>query len=142
MSWSEVPQLYGQAFNARVFETRTEDDGCTTIQFGDGVTGAQLPTGANNLIANYRFGCGLDGRVGKNSLTNLLAKPAGLLSATNPLAAEGGADSETLDEARSNAPRSVRTFGRIVSLLDFADEVTAAAKSPRRWRPGCGMGWT
>ena len=136
VSWSEVPQLFGQSFNARVFETRTEDDASTTIQFGDGVTGAQLPTGANNVIASYRFGSGLDGRVGKNSLTTLLAKPAGLLSATNPLAAEGGSDSETLDEARSNAPRSVRTFGRIVSLLDFEDEATASgevAKALATW---------
>ena len=40
----------------------------------------------------------------------------------NPTAANGGADPESRDQSRTNAPNTVRTFGRIVSLQDFADQ--------------------
>lgn len=126
--WSEVPQLFGQRGDAQVYELYTADDGATTIQFGDGLTGAKPPSGRNNLVANYRVGSGLAGRVAANSLTTLLEKPTGLAAAVNPLPAEGGADQETLAEARDNAPRTVRTFGRIVSLQDFEDQATASGE--------------
>jgi hypothetical protein len=51
----------------------------------------------------------------------LLDRPVGLRSVTNPFEARGGAEPESLDEARINAPNTVRTFGRIVSLRDFED---------------------
>ena len=86
------------------------------------------PPAASNVVATYRVGSGLAGRVAANSLTTLLAKPAGLSAAINPLAAEGGADAETLERARDNAPRTVRTFGRIVSLRDFEDQVTVSGE--------------
>ena len=98
--------------------------------------GARPPTGQGNVLATYRVGSGRAGRVPPHSLTTLLAKPPGLAEATNPRAAEGGADSETLDNARENAPRTVRTFGRAVSLLDFEDLVTASgevAKAHATW---------
>jgi hypothetical protein len=40
---------------------------------------------------------------------------------TNPLAANGAADREQLEEARRNAPLTVLTLGRIVSLRDYED---------------------
>ncbi len=126
--WAQTAQLYGKSGSARVYELITSDDGSTTVQFGDGSMGAVLPTGANNVVANYRVGSGLAGRVGANSLTTLLAKPPGLSNVTNPEAADGGADAETLAQARENAPRTVRTFGRIVSLRDFEDQVTASGE--------------
>lgn len=134
--WSEVPRLYGRRPNDQVFELRHGDDGTTTVQFGDGVMGARLPTGAGSVRATYRFGAGLAGRVPAGSLTTLLQKPVGLGEATNPLAAEGGADAESLDDARENAPRTVRTFGRAVSLADFEDLSRASgeiAKARATW---------
>jgi hypothetical protein len=128
VTWTAVPQLFGQSGASQVYELRTADDGTTTIQFGDGNMGALVPTGRNNLVATYRVGSGLAGRVPANALTTLLQKPAGLLAATNPVAADGGADSETLAEARTSAPRTVRTFGRIVSLRDFEDQATASGE--------------
>jgi hypothetical protein len=128
VQWKEVPQLYGQASTARVFEIFTTDDGGTILQFGDGKTGASLPTGRANVTASYRTGVGLSGRVDANALTTLLQKPVGLSAATNPLPAEGGADPEQMADARRHAPRTVRTFGRIVSLEDFEDQVTASGE--------------
>ena len=133
--WRRVAGLFGQPPDAEVYELR-HDDGATIVQFGDDETGAVPPSGRNNLTATYRVGAGLAGRVGAGALTTLLAKPTGLAEATNPLAAEGGADPESLEAARHNAPRTVRTFGRAVSLLDFEDLVTASgevAKARATW---------
>jgi predicted phage baseplate assembly protein len=55
----------------------------------------------------------------------------------NPLAASGGAEPETLSKARQNAPNTVRTLGRIVSLRDFEDAARAyagIAKARATWQ--------
>ena len=134
--WDEAPGLYGEPPTAEVYATRTADDGTTTIQLGDGTTGATAPTGRSNVTATYRVGAGVAGRVGAEKLTTALDRPPGLKSVTNPLAATGGADEETIDGARENAPSTVRTFGRAVSLLDFGDLVRASgevAKAQTVW---------
>ncbi len=122
--WSEADTLYGEGATARVFSARLGEDGAERLQFGDGVTGARVPTLANGVVATYRVGSGLAGRVRANTLTTALDRPKGLSAVTNPLAAGGGADAQTLDEMRENAPRSVITFGRAVSLQDFESLVT------------------
>lgn len=134
--WTEVPGLYGQPPTAQVYATRLQDDGTTTLQFGDGVTGAIPPAGRGNLIATYRVGLGRAGRLPADRLTTLLDRPTGLKTATNPLPAQGGADPEARDDARQNAPRTVRTFGRAVSLRDFEDlikESGEVAKARATW---------
>lgn len=125
--WREIPQLFGRAATAPVAELRHDADGNALIQAGDGTFGARLPTGAD-VRATYRVGSGLDGRVAAESLTTLLQKPPGVTEVVNPLAAEGGADPETLETSRLNAPRGVRTFGRIVSVRDFEDQITLSGE--------------
>jgi hypothetical protein len=134
--WTEVPTLFGTKPTDEVYATRLADDGARTIQFGDGLTGKRATTGRDNIVATYRKGLGLAGRVRPGTLTTLLDRPTGLKSATNPVAAEGGADPETLARARQTAPGTVRTFGRAISLRDFEDATLVAgevAKSTAAW---------
>jgi predicted phage baseplate assembly protein len=119
--WHEMPTLFGHGPRERIYTTSRDNKEVMTVRFGDGVTGSRLSTGRNNVVAKYRQGLGLVGNVAANSLRNPLDRPVGLKTVTNPIAAQGGADAETLDQARSNAPNTVRTFGRIVSLRDFED---------------------
>jgi hypothetical protein len=134
--WTEHASLYGASPRDRIYVTRIADDGTLTVQFGDGVTGARPPSGRQNLVASYRQGIGISGRVGAGKLTTLLDRPTGVKSATNLTAADGGADPETLDHAREAAPGTVRTFGRAVSLRDFEDTALMAgqvAKASATW---------
>lgn len=134
--WDEVPSLYGQPPKAQVYTARQADDGTTVLQFGDGVSGARLPSGRGNVAASYRQGSGLEGRLAARQLNILLDRPVGLKDAVNPAATEGGADPEVLDRAREVAPTTVRTFGRAVSLLDFewlALESGQIAKARATW---------
>jgi predicted phage baseplate assembly protein len=106
------------------------------VQFGDGRNGARLPSGRGNVRAVYRVGSGLRGRVRDEQLTAALDRPTGMLGVHNPLPAEGGADPEPVDDARRNAPTTVRTFGRAVSLRDVEDLARASgevAKAQATW---------
>ena len=121
VEWHEREWLYGAAADDRVFVVEVDDAGKHEVCFGDGVQGARLATGAQ-VTADYRTGLGTAGNVATGLLSSPLTRPKGLKSVTNPVAAAGGADPETAEEARANAPDAVRTFGRIVSLQDAEDQ--------------------
>ena len=121
IQWHEAATLYGQQPTANVFETRTNDDGSTIVQFGDGVSGARPPTGRNNIVATYRKGIGIAGSVATDALKTALDRPLGLRDVFNPLPAAGGQDPETLATARENAPVTTLTLGRVVSLRNYED---------------------
>jgi hypothetical protein len=121
IKWTEVASLYGQGAQARVFVTRLADDLTTTVTFGNGITGSRLPTGSENVIANYRVGIGLTGLVRPGQINIPLTRPVGVKGVGNSAAPTGAADPEQLDGARRNAPLTVRTLDRIVSVTDYAD---------------------
>ena len=125
--WAEVPTLYGQPPDARVYTTRRADDGTVTVTFGDGRTGARLPSGRDNVVATYRVGIGLAAVLDRERISIPLARPLGLQNIVNPVAAAGADDPEVLASARTNAPLAVRTLGRIVSVLDYEDLARAFA---------------
>jgi len=134
--WHETPTLYGQEAKDRVYIARRDDDGNTAVQFGDGVTGARLPSGQNNIRAKYRKGIGLEGLVKAGQLSMLLSRPLGVKGVINPLDATGAQDPEQLDDARANAPLEVLTLERVVSLIDyenFARAFGGIAKALATW---------
>lgn len=119
--WDQVPTLYGQGPADRSYQVRHEEDGSVHLTFGDGVQGRRIPTGRDNVVARYRTGIGLEAEIPAGSLTMLQGRPLGIKGASNPVPAIGAADPEAIDEARGNAPRTVRTLDRIVSIQDYAD---------------------
>ncbi|HEX4004724.1 MAG TPA: putative baseplate assembly protein [Acidobacteriaceae bacterium] len=119
VAWTEVPTLYEQSPTAQEFSTINEYDATTDVIFGDGVEGATLPTGQNNIIANYRIGSGAAGNVAPGAITTLMQRPIGVSGVTNPGPATGGQDPQTVDGIRTNAPQTVLTLGRAVSLVDY-----------------------
>lgn len=144
VNWTEVPTLYQQSPSAQVFATLNQSDATTDVIFGDGVEGATLPTGQNNLQANYRIGSGSAGNVGAGTLTTLMDRPLGVSGVTNPQAATGGQDAQSIDDIRSNAPQTVLTLGRAVSITDYqsyAATFAGISKAYAIWIPtGPGRG--
>jgi hypothetical protein len=121
IGWSELPTLFGAAPTQRAFALERDERGRLSAVFGDGVRGARLPSGVNNVRATYRKGLGEQGNVGPDKLTQLMSRPLGLKSVSNPLPATGGNDPEPVDAARASMPLATRTLGRAVSLLDYED---------------------
>ncbi len=123
--WDERPSLCGAAPNETLYTTRIADDASMTLTFGDGVQGARLPSGTLNVSARYRSGIGPNGEVDAGTLTMLRAMPLGLRGVTNPIAAAGAEGQEQLADARRNAPLTLLTFERVVSLLDYENYARA-----------------
>ncbi|WP_323001809.1 putative baseplate assembly protein [Denitromonas sp.] len=136
--WTEVPTLHAAAPDARVYETTQDDEGRSTVLFGDGTEGARLPSGSTNLRVRYRKGLGAAGNLAAGKLTTLLSRPLGVTGAVNPSPATGGEDAETLARARDNAPLTVLTLDRAVSIDDYANFARAFAgidKAHALWIP-------
>ena len=117
----EAPSFFNLDSDNRSYIVRIDDDSKTYITFGDGKNGARLPTGIENITATYRNGIGPEGEVSAGSLTLLQSRPLGIRSVINPLAASGAQSPEQLSDARRNAPVTVQTLDRIVSLQDYED---------------------
>jgi hypothetical protein len=135
--WREVPNLFGRRPDDRIYVTSRSDEGRTTIEFGDGRSGARLPTGRENVRATYRKGIGLDGLLAAGQLSQLMTRPLGVKGASNPTPATGGDDAEGPEDARQNAPLTVLTLGRTVSLRDYEDyarSFAGVAKALATWQ--------
>jgi Baseplate J-like protein len=138
-SWTLVPSLYNQGSGAQVYTALDLPGGGTLVAFGDGVEGATLPTGQNNIQASYRVGSGSGGNVAAGTITTLVDRPVGVSGLTNPLPATGGQDAQSPDDIRANAPQSVLTLGRAVSITDYQDlaaSFAGIAKACATWIPG------
>ncbi|HWQ69277.1 MAG TPA: putative baseplate assembly protein [Patescibacteria group bacterium] len=121
IQWRETDSLAGLSPTDRNFITKTDDDGKTTVVFGNGREGAQLPTGIENIKAESRNGIGKSGNVKAGQITLLTTRPLGVKEVVNPLRASGGADKESRDQARKNAPVAVMALDRLVSVQDYED---------------------
>jgi predicted phage baseplate assembly protein len=98
------------------------------VLFGGGAHGLVPPAGRDNIrLRQYRSGGGMIGNVSRGAVTQLLA---GVLaqSVTNPRAAEGGADGESLPRVRRRAPQMIRHRRQAISFGDY--EALALEASP------------
>lgn len=125
--WQEVDSFVDKQANDRIYVTRKDDEGKTSVVFGNGRQGARLPTGNENIKALFRLGIGAAGNVKARQISLLATRPVGVKEVINPAPATGGADPETRDQARRNATRELRALDRAVSVQDYADFARAFA---------------
>jgi len=121
VEWKQTDSLAGLGARDRNFVTQTDDDGNPSVIFGNGRQGARLPTGLENVKAIYRSGIGKPGNVKAEQIRLLQTRPLGVKEVINPRAASGGADKESRDQIRDNAPLAVMALDRLVSVQDYAD---------------------
>lgn len=119
--WHEHASFVDIGSTERAYVLSIDDAGRTTVTFGDGREGARVPAGTANVKAVYRSGLGSAGNVRAGQLSLLSTRPLGVKEVTNPLRASGGADRDSRDDIRRNAPRAVMSLDRLVSTADYAD---------------------
>lgn len=122
--WHRADSLAGRGPRERIYLTGTTADGRTTVTFGDGVNGARLPTGHENVRARYRFGTGGPhgaANVAANRVTQPLTRPLGVTAVTNPQPATGGAVGDGPGLTRRTIPLAVSALDRLVSVRDYED---------------------
>ncbi len=136
------PVLYSQIASTAGGALSYDYDGDTgaTLRFGDGVFGAlPIPNTVFNVI--WRSGGGTAGNVAADSITQVDVKWSGQVSAaTNPLAAAGGLDAETLESVSRMAPQAFRAVQYRAVLP--ADYEAAAETLPWVQRAGTVFRWT
>ncbi|MFB4421146.1 putative baseplate assembly protein [Streptomyces sp. QL37] len=118
--WHRVDSLAGRGPRERVYVCGAAR-GRTTVTFGDGVHGARLPTGHENVRARYRFGTGRAADVRADRITQAVTRPLGVTGVTNPRPATGGADADGPGQTRSSVPLAVSALDRLVSVADYED---------------------
>jgi hypothetical protein len=106
------------------------------IQFGDGRRGLVPPEARNAVVASsYRIGGGSSGNVNVGTLTSLGRALAYVQAVTNPMPATGGADRESIEDAKARAPFTIKSRDRAVTSEDF--EMLALRASPVLARARC-----
>ena len=108
------------------------------ITFGDGRKGWVPPSGRDSVKCEYRVGGGVAGNGGGNTLTVLKQSIAFVQAVTNPFSAQGGADAETIDEAKRRGTYAIKNRDRAITAEDY--ESLALAASRRVARAKCVQG--
>jgi hypothetical protein len=118
VEWAEVRTFFNAGPQDQVFIVRHDDQQNTIITFGDGVRGARLPSGVDNVVATYRVGAG-KAAPPAGSITQIARPADGLRSVLSPVAAEEGRDPDSEEDLRKNAVQQMLLLGRAVSVADF-----------------------
>ena len=85
--WSQVDTFFNSGPNDRVYVVREDDAGDSSVQFGDGKTGARLPSGRQNVMVRFRVGTGARGPLKADAAP----KPMGRLKQISEIAMPGPA---------------------------------------------------
>lgn len=118
-TWRQVANINDSGPEDAHYLVRMKEDGTLKLIFGDGIHGRRLPSGNNNIQIVHKVGVGLSGNLPPFSLEKAL-KPHHLIeSVIQPIATAGGNDMEAAESMRDNAPASMLTLERAVSLRDF-----------------------
>lgn len=120
--WSQVETFFASGPNDRVYVVREDDDGNSHVQFGDGITGARLPSGRQNVKLLFRTGNGARGGLKDGAAPKAMGRLRQLSGVAMPAAAVNGAEPETEDMARDAAPLRMQSLGRLVGLADYEAE--------------------
>ena len=120
--WTRVESFFGHGPLEEIYIVREHADGDSYVQFGDGETGARLPSGINNVVAEYRTGQGALGPVKPGAKPSAGAKLDNLEKLTLAGEVVEGAPPEDPEKARLAAPGKLQSLGRLVSLRDYETE--------------------
>lgn len=81
--------------------------------------GAIPPQGAMLVMSGYRYGGGMVGNVANNTLRVLKTALPYIAKVSNRIAASGGLDAETLENAKQRVPGHLRSLRRAVTAADY-----------------------
>lgn len=135
-AWTEVSSPLDLSPTKKSFIVKTTTSGVTIVQFGDGQLGQVVP--ANSVIGvSYRVGGGTAGNVAAGTIATSII--GFITSSQNPVtinitnrtsSGQGGADEESLEEARTHIPLYFKANDRAVTI-DDCQEVARSFSSPQ-----------
>ena len=124
VKWEEVTDFSGSDGKSRHYILdRTSGE----IHFGDGTHGLIPPLGVNNIKATYRSGGGKAGNLDPYTIRQLYSALKYVEDVYNPVASDGGCETETLEELLERAPVTFRHRNRGVSTDDIVQLAKVAS---------------
>jgi predicted phage baseplate assembly protein len=129
IKWHEVDDFDDSNPKSRHY---TVDEHLGKIKFGDGNRGMVPPAGADNIIVSYTFGGGKKGNVPANAISGLKSALSFVNAVTNHLPADGGSESETLDNTLIRGPLRLKNRDRAVTPEDFESLAKNASRKVAR----------
>jgi len=121
-AYSQVDDFLSSTSTDRHYTVTVDENDRATVTFGNGINGA-IPQGT--ITVDYKSGGGDDGNVEAGSIRKLdssytdhLGNPQ-VVTVTNPSAASGGSNRDTIEEIREDAPESLRVLNRTVAREDY-----------------------
>ncbi len=123
--WQRVPSFFNHKPDEEIYIVREDANGDSWVQFGDGKTGKQLPSGIKNVIAKYRTGIGAYGQLKAETKVQASGRLDKLDKIHLPGIVTGGAEPESGENAKEAAPGKIQSLDRLVSLQDFQSETLA-----------------
>jgi hypothetical protein len=118
--WQEADDFLDSEPNDQHYVTSLNEEGSIKIVFGDGIRGSTLPTGIDNVHAQYRVGMGFRGNLPPNAPVVPKEKNPAIKSVSIPAGSYGGAEKVLSQQKRSYRPR-ILSLGRAVSLEDYSN---------------------
>ncbi len=134
VEWKAAEDFYGSGPKSRHYII---DGSSGRISFGDGNNGMIPPIGRDNIKASYKTGGGVKGNLSAGEISAIRTPMAGIDGVTNNEPAEGGSDTETLEQIFERGPYMIRSLDRAVTEEDF--ERLAKASSSFIARTRCFM---
>lgn len=130
--WHQVESFYASGPTDRHYVI---DPVAGKVIFGDGRRGMIPPPGPNAIMAErYMTGGGVVGNVGAGSIVTLRQAVPYVERVTNYYKARGGADLESVEEAKLRGPQTVRHRYRAVTIEDYEWLALRASSSVARAR--------
>lgn len=134
--WTEVDNFVRSRGTDRHYFLQRDEAERVTVFFGDNAQG-KIPDAGATLRATFRLGGGIRGNVGADTIATVVSvlthqgSPL-TVKVTNPLSASGGEERQSIEDAKRQAPRTLRALDRAVTLEDFealAEDFPGIAKA-------------
>jgi len=121
--YTEIENIWFASGGSQVFQRKNNEDFSCTLTFGDGTVG-KSPLPGTPYVVMYRTGGGLRGNIAakqleKSATITVPSVGSGAATITNPRAATGGVDAQSLEEARRFGPMWFATQYRAVTGQDY-----------------------
>jgi hypothetical protein len=141
--WQARSDLIGSLASDRHFVAEIDEERQANLRCGDGDCAARPPFGAR-FRARYRVGNGIDGNVGRDTITAFALRDTVIDGASvtvrNPLPAQDGVEPESIEEVRRRAPNAYgRKLDRAITALDYG---RVGGTDDRLQGANCTFGWT
>jgi Baseplate J-like protein len=117
--WLRRPTLLNSLSDDPHFVARVDDQDRAQVIFGDGTYG-RVPPAGSTIRVSYQVGGGRQGNVAAGTVTVVRSGVSVPAAVTNPQPASGGADRESVEDARRHAPAEFRSLQRAVTKEDIA----------------------